>query len=217
MIVPGGGISLDRERWVACRPNFFLPVRVLSRLFRRLVLESIDAAHRAGRLQFFGKHVALTNARSTHDSPSEEQSQRPICFSPYLYRARNRVERVTRIKQCRRVATRYDKLAANHLTFVSLRQSGCGCGLMSPRPKTSCFQQEERPMAGPILPANDTERHLAYCESEQGCVLVIETSGTTYGSMRDIDRVKFLTAQTKAQMGTRNQKVNPNVKKDFTG
>src|SRR5262249_18678148 len=37
MIVPGGGISLDRERWVACRPNFFLPVRVLSRLFRRLV------------------------------------------------------------------------------------------------------------------------------------------------------------------------------------
>ena len=64
MIVPGGGISLDRERWVACRPNFFLPVRVLSRLFRRLVLESLDAAHRAGQLQFFGKHVALTNAQA---------------------------------------------------------------------------------------------------------------------------------------------------------
>src|SRR5213596_3787414 len=64
MIVPGGGISLDRERWVACRPNFFLPVRVLSRLFRRLVLERLDAAHRAEHLQFFGKHVALTNARA---------------------------------------------------------------------------------------------------------------------------------------------------------
>jgi hypothetical protein len=64
MIVPGGGISLDREHWVACRPNFFLPVRVLSRLFRRLVLERLDAAHRAGQLQFFGKHVALTNARA---------------------------------------------------------------------------------------------------------------------------------------------------------
>src|SRR6266540_3856098 len=64
MIVPGGGISLDRERWVACRPNFFLPVRVLSRLFRRLVLERLDAAHRAGQLQFFGKHVVLTNARA---------------------------------------------------------------------------------------------------------------------------------------------------------
>ncbi|GLR85104.1 hypothetical protein GCM10007857_18140 [Bradyrhizobium iriomotense] len=48
-------------------------------------------------------------------------SQRPICFSPYLYRARNRVGRFfNRIKQCRRVATRYDKLAANHLAFVQL-------------------------------------------------------------------------------------------------
>ena len=64
MIVPGGGISLDGERWIACRPNFFLPVRVLSRLFRRLVLEKLDAAHRAGQLQFFGKHVALTNAQA---------------------------------------------------------------------------------------------------------------------------------------------------------
>jgi hypothetical protein len=64
MIVPGGGISLEGERWVACRPNFFLPVRVLSRLFRRLVLERLDAAHRAGQLEFFGKHVSLTNART---------------------------------------------------------------------------------------------------------------------------------------------------------
>ena len=64
MIVPGGGISLDGTRWVACRPNFFLYVGVLSRLFRRLVLEKLDAAHRAGALQFFGKHAALTNARA---------------------------------------------------------------------------------------------------------------------------------------------------------
>ena len=64
MIVPAGGISLDGQRWIACRPNFFLPVRVLSRRFRRLVLERLDAAHRAGQLQFFGKHVALTNARA---------------------------------------------------------------------------------------------------------------------------------------------------------
>jgi len=64
MIVPGGGISLDGTRWVACRPGFFLPVRVLSRLFRRLVLEKLDAAHCAGQLQFFGKLVALTNAQA---------------------------------------------------------------------------------------------------------------------------------------------------------
>jgi hypothetical protein len=64
MIAPGGGLSLDGERWIACRPRFFLPVRVLSRLFRRLVLEKLDAAHRAGQLQFFGKHAALTNAQA---------------------------------------------------------------------------------------------------------------------------------------------------------
>jgi hypothetical protein len=64
MIVPGGGISLDGTRWVACRPRFFLAVEVLSCLFRRLVLERLAAAHQAGTLQFFGKHAALTNARA---------------------------------------------------------------------------------------------------------------------------------------------------------
>jgi hypothetical protein len=64
MIVPGGGISLDGERWVACRPGFFLPVRVLSRLFRRLFLEKLIAAHKAGRLKFFGNHAALANAQA---------------------------------------------------------------------------------------------------------------------------------------------------------
>jgi len=59
MIVPGGGISLDGKRWVSCRPGFFLPVRVLSRLFRRLFLDKLAAAHAAGRLKFFGEHAAL--------------------------------------------------------------------------------------------------------------------------------------------------------------
>ena len=62
MIVPGGGISLDGSRWVSCRPGFFLPVRVLSRLFRRLFLQQAVAAHQAGRLQFFGAHAALADA-----------------------------------------------------------------------------------------------------------------------------------------------------------
>jgi hypothetical protein len=64
MIVPGGGISLDGERWVACRPGFFLPVRVLSRLFRRLFLEKLIAAHEAGRLKFFGCHAALEDTQA---------------------------------------------------------------------------------------------------------------------------------------------------------
>jgi len=61
MIVPGGGISLDGQSWAACRPGFFLPVRVLSRLFRRLFLEKLVAVHAAGRLQFFGAQAKLAD------------------------------------------------------------------------------------------------------------------------------------------------------------
>jgi len=64
MIVPGGGISLDGKHWIACRPDFFLPVRVLSRLFRRLFLDKLAAAHAAGCLKFFGNHAALADAQA---------------------------------------------------------------------------------------------------------------------------------------------------------
>jgi hypothetical protein len=61
-IVPGGGLSPNGEQWVACKPGFFLSVRVLSRLFRRRFLEELQAVHRRGRLQFFGEHAALADA-----------------------------------------------------------------------------------------------------------------------------------------------------------
>jgi hypothetical protein len=64
MIVPGGGISLDGSRWIAKRPNFFLPVRVLSKLFRRLMIDKLCAAHAAGQLTFYGAHAALANAKA---------------------------------------------------------------------------------------------------------------------------------------------------------
>ncbi len=60
-IVPGGGLSQDGERWISCRKGFFLPVRVLSRLFRRLFLERLKAAHADGRLLFFGERAALAD------------------------------------------------------------------------------------------------------------------------------------------------------------
>jgi hypothetical protein len=63
-IVPGGGFSVDGQRWIACRPGFFLPVRVLSRLFRRRFLEELLRAHHDGRLQFFGAHASLADARA---------------------------------------------------------------------------------------------------------------------------------------------------------
>jgi hypothetical protein len=64
MIVPGGGISLDGTRWVSCRPDFILPVEVLSCLFRGLFLAKLVAAHRAGRFKFFGVHARLDNIRT---------------------------------------------------------------------------------------------------------------------------------------------------------
>lgn len=60
-IVPGGGLSPDGARWLACRPGFFLPVRVLSRLFRRRFLEELDTAHRSGHLRFFGDEAGLAD------------------------------------------------------------------------------------------------------------------------------------------------------------
>jgi hypothetical protein len=58
---PGG------QRWVACKPGFFLPVRVLSRLFRRRFLEALEQAHRSGQLKFFGEHAALADASTFAD------------------------------------------------------------------------------------------------------------------------------------------------------
>ena len=74
MIVPGGGFSLDANRWVACRPRSFLAVRVLSELFRGLFLDKLGAAYRAGELQFFGKHARLID---------------PQAFAAYLKPLRN--------------------------------------------------------------------------------------------------------------------------------
>jgi hypothetical protein len=64
MIVPGGGLSPDSTRWIACKPGFFLHVRVLSRLFRRLFLEGLIALHRAGDLAFFGDLMGLADPAS---------------------------------------------------------------------------------------------------------------------------------------------------------
>jgi hypothetical protein len=63
-IVPGGGLAPDGTRWVACRPGFFLPVRVLSRLFRRRFLEELQRLYDQGKLKFFGEHRALAEAQA---------------------------------------------------------------------------------------------------------------------------------------------------------
>jgi Putative transposase/Transposase zinc-binding domain len=85
MIVPGGGFSLDGKGWVACRPSFFLSVRVLSRLFRRLLLEKLSAAHQAGQLQFFGQHARLADpqAFAAYLAPLRSREWVVYCKRPF--------------------------------------------------------------------------------------------------------------------------------------
>ncbi len=71
VIVPGGGLSPDGTSWIGCRPGFFLPVKVLSRLFRRLFLEGLVRLHTAGELKFFGElsEFAYPDAVAAHLAP----------------------------------------------------------------------------------------------------------------------------------------------------
>jgi hypothetical protein len=71
MIVPGGGISLDGSRWLSCQPRFLLPIPVLTKLFQGLMLAKLLAAHKAGRLTFFGQHahLAARKAFATYLAP----------------------------------------------------------------------------------------------------------------------------------------------------
>ena len=62
MVVPGGGMSSDGENWVSCRPGFFMPVKVMARLFRRLFIEGLAALHRKGELSFFGELSGLSDS-----------------------------------------------------------------------------------------------------------------------------------------------------------
>jgi Putative transposase/Transposase zinc-binding domain len=64
MIVPGGGLAPDSNRWISCKPNFLLPVRVLSKLFQRLMLTKLAAARETGQLRFFGTHAHLAHAKA---------------------------------------------------------------------------------------------------------------------------------------------------------
>jgi len=101
-IVPGGGFSEDGKQWIACKPGFFLPVRVLSRLFRRLFLDKLHEAYQADKLKFFGQFDTLTQRKAFDDwcKPLKEQdwvvyAKRPFAgpeaVLAYLSRSTHRV------------------------------------------------------------------------------------------------------------------------------
>jgi hypothetical protein len=85
MIVPGGGISLDGTRWISCRPKYLLPVDVISPRFRGLFLQRLLAAHREGRLQFFGKHAQLAERKAfaAYLGPSRRIKWHVYCKPPF--------------------------------------------------------------------------------------------------------------------------------------
>ena len=66
-VVTGGGLSMDGEQWVACKPGFFLPVRVLSHLYRRLFLEKLTQAYQLNKLQFFAQQQAIKEEKHFMD------------------------------------------------------------------------------------------------------------------------------------------------------
>lgn len=80
-LVPGGALSFDHERWIPCQPRFFLPVHVLSSLFRRLFLERLKAAYADGRLRFFGALSALNEAHAFTDALRPLRAERWIVYA----------------------------------------------------------------------------------------------------------------------------------------
>ena len=80
-VIPGGGLSPDGTRWVACRPGFFLPVRVLSRLFRRLFLDALHQAFRTGQLRFSGTLEALADSQGFADHLQATRRQEWVVYA----------------------------------------------------------------------------------------------------------------------------------------
>jgi transposase len=104
---------------VAVTPGETHDNRVAGKLLSRLRAGSMLLADRGYDADWIRELAAAKGAWA--NIPPKSNRTNPICFSPYLYRARNRVERFfNKIKQCRRIATRYEKLAANYLAFVQL-------------------------------------------------------------------------------------------------
>lgn len=124
-------------------------VRLAGKLLSRLTPGSMPLADR-GYDTDWKRELAMKKSSWANIPPKSNHSD-PICFSPYLYRARNQVGRFfNRIKQCRRAQTRYDKLAGDYLAFVQLDLSGYGWPrIMSPHPNSTSLDSDLN--SSPIL------------------------------------------------------------------
>jgi Putative transposase/Transposase zinc-binding domain len=116
MIVPGGGLSRERSSWIACRPRYFLPVQVLSALFRRLFLKMLLAAHAAEHLQFFGDLATLA------DKTAFDRYLKPLRNVNWVVYAK---EPFAGPKQVLRYLSRYThRVAISNRRLISAKENG---------------------------------------------------------------------------------------------
>jgi hypothetical protein len=139
-VVPGGGVSLDGRQWIPCRPGFFLPVRVLSRLFRRLFLHYLQTAFERGQLRFVASLRGLSDRRAFADRLAAARqtdwvvyAKRPLAgpaqVLDYVGRYTHRVaisnERLLRIEQGH-VRFQYKDYRADSTSFVKTMTLSAG-------------------------------------------------------------------------------------------
>jgi hypothetical protein len=119
-LVPGGALAANGTRWTACRRRFFLPVHVLSRLFRRLFLERLQAAHRVGHLRFFGALKGLAQADAFAEALRPLRKKRWVVYSKPPF---GRPEHVLAYlgRYTHRVAIANSRLASADDTSVTFR------------------------------------------------------------------------------------------------
>jgi putative transposase/transposase-like zinc-binding protein len=123
-LVPGGGVALDGQRWVACKPNFLLSVRALSKTFRRLFLDGLNAAFRRGELGFFGDLAPLAEAaafaerlRTLRNSPFVVYAKPPFGGPERVLAYLARYTHRTAIANSRLIAVGDDEVAFSYKDY----------------------------------------------------------------------------------------------------
>ena len=137
MIVPGGGLSPDGSKWIACRPCYFLTVEVLSALFRRLFLQMLVVAHHAGRLQFFGDHAGRP---TPHAATTVPMLRRTYVHHRDL-RARQRAKAPTHA----RAGRDQDRPLVMLSSLIQHRSEASHFGRLSPGSTPACADQQDCP------------------------------------------------------------------------
>ena len=137
-VVAGGGLSPDGTQWISCRPGFFLPVRVLSRLFRRLFLEYLISTFDAGRLEFFSSLEPLRERRAflQHLAPTRETE-----WVVYAKRPFAGPEQVLDYGDTKQLNEQLKAINCVELGYSSRLDESCGdgCGVPpSARPRWKC-------------------------------------------------------------------------------